>query len=347
MSDGHVSEENEAVLSHDQERARLLRLVRQREARIARLEDDLSVLARSYEAAMATQHQRSRSRWTGRHRVPPSAATSGHASDSLAPPAIETQADLLQHANDRLESGTAVTRVKAPETTSRVVCSLADGAYLRPLAIAGRTFEEYGRRHWWDVVLRFGSLAPDRPIAWSKIRLVTELLDEYEEVLWIDADAVIVDPGRDIREDADPEKPLSLVEHTWDDPPGRRAVNTGVMLVRRSDWSREFLSAVWAHEKYIGHTWWENTAILEMLGYSIPADGTPPVPGPPTVWSDGVGLLPMAWNSTENASAAVAPIIRHIGRRPTVAALEALMIDEVRRVRAVDLARVRGLEESH
>jgi hypothetical protein len=244
---------------------------------------------------------------------------------------VNARVQEIEQSNFFLPSGARARREPVVASSSRVICSLADEVYLAPLAATSLTFEAYARRHGWDMVLRVGALADDRPISWSKIPLIKQLLESYEEVWWIDADAAVVDLEPDIRNELEPGKDLYLTEHRWDEPAGRRCPNAGVLFVRRSDASLALLDAIWHQEHRIHHPWWENTALLDLLGYGVPDDGTPPFPGPPTCWTSVVKLLGLEWNSTENASRSTRPVIRHLGRRPTPTALTVELIDEINR----------------
>jgi len=201
-----------------------------------------------------------------------------------------------------------------PPRSSRVLCSLGSGPYLALLGISSITFEAFAARHGYDLVLRTELVAPERPPAWSKIRLVRDLLDRYEEVLWVDSDAIFVDISKDIAEVMRPGKDLYLVEHRWLANTEWRCANTGVFLIRSTPWSRDFLDAVWNHEKFIDHAWWENAAVLDLLGYELPPDLTPPSKARTTDLEEKVELLGFEWNSTGGASVAEHPRIRHVGR---------------------------------
>jgi hypothetical protein len=200
--------------------------------------------------------------------------------------------------------------------SSRVLCSLGVGPYLGLLGISSITFEAFAARHSYDLVLATSLLAPERPPAWSKIRMVRDLLDRYEEVFWVDADAIFVDISKDIAEEKRPDKDLYLVEHRWLANAEWRCANTGVFFIRSTPWSRDFLDAVWQREQFIEHEWWENAAVLDLLGYDLPADLTPPSKGRTTDYEERVELLGFEWNSTGGASVAEHPRIRHVGRGP-------------------------------
>jgi hypothetical protein len=159
---------------------------------------------------------------------------------------------------------------------SRVICSLAVGDYRSLLGRTALSFERYAERWGWDLVLSTEDLADGRPAPWAKVPLLQSLLDEYEWVLWLDADVVIVDLDADISDEIQADKDLYLVEHSHH---GQYTANSGVVLLRSCAWSRDFLHDVWALERYIEHRPWENAAVLDLLGYGLePARLVQPTP---------------------------------------------------------------------
>ena len=217
-----------------------------------------------------------------------------------------------------------------PERTlRRVLCSLGTGAYADLLAVSSVTFEAYAARWGYDLRLETGLLARDRPPAWSKIALVRELLDDYDEVLWIDADAIFLDISQDLAELVRPGKDLYLVEHLYEEDDAWRSANTGVFLIRSTDWSRQFLQQVWSAEEYIDHAWWENAAVLDLLGYELPADLSPPRRAPGWELDSHVELIGLEWNSTAGASLAPHPRIRHHGRAPDMDELRGRLLQDL------------------
>ena len=200
--------------------------------------------------------------------------------------------------------------------SSRVLCSIGVGPHEELLAISAATFERYADRHGYDLVLSNETIVPERPPAWSKIRMARDLLERYDEVLWIDADAIVVDSSKDIADVTRPGKDLYLVEHLWHESDDWRSANTGVFLIRSTDWGKAFLDTVWKQEQWIDHPWWENAAVLDLLGYEIPADLTPPRRRRTTELAERVELIGLEWNSTAGKSLAEHPRIRHTGRGP-------------------------------
>jgi hypothetical protein len=123
-----------------------------------------------------------------------------------------------------------------------------------------------------------------------------------------------------------------LLEHVWAEDETWRSANTGVFLVRSTPWARRFLERVWESEQYIDHAWWENAAVLDLLGYELPPDLSPPRRAPGPLLDPHVELIGLEWNSTAGASLAPHPRIRHHGRAE---------IADLRRRLLEDLARFR------
>jgi len=194
--------------------------------------------------------------------------------------------------NALLPHGRRLVRRNGLRRSSKVICSLAQRSHRQLLAVAAPTYEAYARRWGWDVVLSTEDLAMGRPIAWAKVQFITELLHDYQTVWWIDADAIIVDLERDILAELQPGRDLHLAFHAQPGARDNPIPNSGVLLVQRSAWSTEFLARLWAQEQFTDHNWWENAALLHLLGYSL---------DPPFQCSqqldEHIGTLSADWNS--------------------------------------------------
>jgi hypothetical protein len=205
----------------------------------------------------------------------------------------------------------------------KALCSIGSGPHEALLEISRPTFEAYARRHGYELVT---STASDgsRPPAWSKVPMVREALESFELVLWIDADAVIVDGSEDIAARLEPGRSLALVRHGE-----RRVPNTGVMLWRAGDVARSLLDAVWAAKRFTHHPWWENAALLDALGYDLPGELDPGLrarlgralgrrPRPlrearPSPFDAAVQFLPLEWNSVYLDRADAPRIVHCVG----------------------------------
>jgi hypothetical protein len=173
----------------------------------------------------------------------------------------------------------------------KVLCAVGTGPHAELLALSSRTFHAYADRHGYDVELRHELLAPDRPASWSKVLLVQELLRSHDVVFCIDADAAIVDPSHDIVDDLRDDALIGLVAHEYD---GQRIPNCGVWVLRRDRKTSRFLAKVWRQTQYLHHKWWENAAVLELLGYRL--EPTVELVKPRRMLGR-VQFLDQAWNS--------------------------------------------------
>jgi hypothetical protein len=188
----------------------------------------------------------------------------------------------------------------------KALISIGTGPQERLLALAGTSFRPYAERHGYDLHLMTEILDPSRPPAWSKVVALQRLQDDYDLLLWLDADLVIVDGRRDIAEELEDGRVLYMVEHRTDAGP---MPNAGVTMLRTGEHCREFLDLVWNQEDLIDHQWWENAAICRLLGYGL----DPLRREETTVWTDRTKLIPGCWNSIHDAPSPHARIRHYPG----------------------------------
>jgi|GEM_PF-890968 len=172
---------------------------------------------------------------------------------------------------------------------SKVLATIGSGSLAPVLALVLPTFEAYARRHGYRLVVGDGD-SDGRPPAWGKVTLMRRLLDDVDEVLWIDADAVILDDSVDLTSEVAPDAYQALVRHVTNDG---EVPNTGVWFLRGRR-GRELLDAVWRREEYSHHKWWENAAAIDLLGYSLdyPVQALHETP-----WLTGTQWLSPKWNA--------------------------------------------------
>ncbi len=186
----------------------------------------------------------------------------------------------------------------------KALVSIGSGPQTRLLGLAARSFRPYAARHGYELVLRTQAVDPTRPAPWSKIALLRGLAADYDLLLWLDADLVIVDRSLDIACELEDDRFLYLVEHATKEG---RMPNSGVMLLRGGEQTIAFLDDVYAQEDLIRHRWWENAAICRLLGYQLDPVG----PGTPTpLMTRHTKLISPRWNSIPDAPAPN-PRIRH------------------------------------
>ena len=190
----------------------------------------------------------------------------------------------------------------------KLLCSLGVGPSAELLALSGETFRTYAERHGYELALHDSVVATERPPAWSKVQILRAALEEYDVVLWIDADAAIVDASTDILDGLHRRSVLGLVAHRYD---GQQIPNSGVMVLRRSRAARRFLADVWNESAYVDHKWWENAAFLHVLGYEL--EPTVRLLRPARIMRR-VQFLDVAWNSIAEDTSERARVRHYPGR---------------------------------
>lgn len=219
----------------------------------------------------------------------------------------------------------------APGGPRKVLLTAASGPHVELLSIALSPLHAYARRHSWSLRVVVGEVPADRPAAWAKVPLIREALQEADVVCWLDSDAIVVDLSTDILDEAEPGKDLYLVRHFGADPP-HETPNTGVMMWRAGEWADRMLERVWSSEHLVDHPWWENAALLEILGYELE-----PVARlrERREEMDRVKLIDPAWNSVPYGNPpAGRPRINHWGG--------AIAFEERRDGMLADLVALRG-----
>ena len=130
-----------------------------------------------------------------------------------------------------------------------------------------------------------------RAEVWRKVELLIELVEQYEKILWLDVDSVIVRDDFDIFAAAG--YGIAFCE-CWDSPSIERHINAGVVLVNRSPEIVEFLNE-W--NKSPGTPHWEDQAIMMSMM-------TQPK------WRDLLTILPNRFNCVSVHMDARDPFIR-------------------------------------
>ena len=163
---------------------------------------------------------------------------------------------------------------------------------------------------WISVTPQF-SWDAHHKICWLKIPLLSSLLSEYDEVVWIDSDVVIV--GSDNIFDDTTNAPMSLAMHNWE--PGN-VPNSGVWAVRKP--AKDILdtieidphiadNAVW--RRAIGYDG-DQSMLLKRLGCDVQSKN-PSVP-PSSLW----GELPYKYNTPPQDIAPETAFIHGCGPDP-------------------------------
>lgn len=99
----------------------------------------------------------------------------------------------------------------------------------------------------------------DRPCAWFKIKCLKEVLslDMYDYVLWIDADAGIVNNSFDLKRIFLTNKDIYVAKDF-------NNFNSGVVAFKNSAFSLEILNSIYNSVNFLNHQWWEQAAFIDL-----------------------------------------------------------------------------------
>ncbi len=161
--------------------------------------------------------------------------------------------------------------------------------------------------------------------AWMKVPPILDALDgDYEFVVWLDIDALILRLDRDILDAARPGIDLLMswhepdtAQHDGDHCPEYRVpahYNAGVYLIRRSNWSKDFFRRMLTMRGQLNHPWSDQAALHAMLGLNESLGLGPDLTEVPD--RSSVGHLDTAWNSIPGIAMADDPVIHHFAGLP-------------------------------
>ncbi len=105
---------------------------------------------------------------------------------------------------------------------------------------------EYCKKHGYDFFCLEHSLDPSRHPAWSKIKIIEEVLSTgiYEWIFWSDADALFMNFAVKLEELIDDKYDFILNRDEND-------LNSGHFYLKNTDWSRNFLVEVYNQTQFI------------------------------------------------------------------------------------------------
>jgi hypothetical protein len=148
-----------------------------------------------------------------------------------------------------------------------------------------------------------------RPPHWRKVELIAEVLDQgVEQVVWLDADSIIVDGTVDLF--AACRWGLGICE-CWDSPKVPRHLNTGVLWFASSPEVRAFVEA-W-NGMPPGMPWEDQGAYIELMKKRR--------------WRSLLTILPNRFNCVEKHMEAAEPVVRGFhGERDRLARMQALLL---------------------
>lgn len=149
---------------------------------------------------------------------------------------------------------------------NRAIITYAAGEHERLLELSLPTFRRFADKHGYDLIV--GEKMTDRPPAWNKIPLLATHSPKYEQVVWFDADLFIVDDSDDLPRINESH---GLVRHFT---AGSEVPNSGMWILNYRPAFDKIFDAIWNLEVFMNHGWWEQAALLTLMGYCVPPEGS-------------------------------------------------------------------------
>lgn len=182
----------------------------------------------------------------------------------------------------------------------RAIVTYAADAHEELLDVALPTYKAFAHRHGYEMIVGERPEGFDFPPAWCKVPLLLRALEQYEQVVWFDADLVVVDPSEDFPALPEGVHVHSLVRHFEADS---EVPNSGVWRVTRG--CNILLAKIMELEVFRSHGWWEQAALMTLMGYCVPPEGgkfmeTKCRCVQKTLWYRTCQFMRLAWNSHPN-----------------------------------------------
>lgn len=108
------------------------------------------------------------------------------------------------------------------------------------LKITNISKQEYCKTHEYDFYCRTENIRKDRPIGWEKIQIICDFIDKYDYIFYVECDAIIA--NHTIRLEYLIDENYDLIFGRVSNTKDHIQINSGVFLVKCSNWSKEFFN---------------------------------------------------------------------------------------------------------
>lgn len=153
--------------------------------------------------------------------------------------------------------------------------------------------QAYCERHGYQLVQApLTPYAEGRAASWGKVPALIDALYGSQVVVWVDCDILVHPKAPAIHRDVPDGACQALVFH---DVPEGDIPNCGVWLM--TECMVPVLRQVWDSVDLIDHPWWEQAALMRLLGYDVSAWPIRSEDCRPTVLMDATYALDGRWNA--------------------------------------------------
>lgn len=127
------------------------------------------------------------------------------------------------------------------------ICTLDIGADFKKAVLPSQLSKKlYCKKHNYAYIDDESVYDKTRPIAWSKILLLQKYLPNYDYLVWIDADAMIMN----LEQKLEDKIMLMNSKDIMVQKPFPR-INTGVIFIKNTDYSLKFLKRLYEHTEFL------------------------------------------------------------------------------------------------
>jgi hypothetical protein len=127
----------------------------------------------------------------------------------------------------------------------------------------------YCQKHGLDLICGHDKKYSDRHPAWERLPLMLEHLQNYDYLVWVDADAFFYHHSTNI---VDLIKSNSGPDFLFSQDLGNNNLNTGIFIVKNTNYAHLFLNK-WAYDEELYKLnpypqWWDQGVLIKMVHYN-------------------------------------------------------------------------------
>lgn len=183
---------------------------------------------------------------------------------------------------------------------SKTIITYAAGAHEELLDVALPGYQDFARRHGYELAVGECLIDENWPPAWNKIPLLIQALRRCDQVVWFDCDLIIVNPTEDLPWAAMGDAHHGLVRHMENNS---EVPNSGVWML--TPHALPLLETILQLGVFKDHGWWEQAALMTLMGYTVPPQNTDFRDTrcrnvQQTVWYQVCRFLRLCWNNHPN-----------------------------------------------
>lgn len=109
--------------------------------------------------------------------------------------------------------------------------------------------QAYADLHGYDLIVDDGIVDKNRPTSWSKLLAMRKYLPDYDFLLYVDIDTIIMNPEHRLED---------IVDYNYDQmlAADKNGLNCGVWMVRNTPWMLWFIDEMWSQDQLVAPKTW-------------------------------------------------------------------------------------------